>query len=88
LAGSGASALAREAPVAEPFGYTEAQQQTAEWDAHKGNDECEPTAVGVGSGTCKPAENRLKKQGGQYPGADNGTTPLQQLPRAVVGFDS
>jgi hypothetical protein len=42
----------------------------------------------VGSGACKAAENRLKEQGGQYPDADNGATPLQQLPRAVVGFDS
>ena len=77
-----------EAAVAQPFGYTEREQQAAEGEAGQGDDEREPASVCAGAGGRKAAEQRLKQQCSEEACADDGGSPLEELAGSVVGLGS
>jgi len=75
-----------EAAVAQPFGYTQREQQASEREAGQSDDEREPASVCTGAGGRKAAEQGLKQQCSEEACADDGCSPLEELAGSVIGL--
>ena len=79
------AALAGEAAIAEIFGAAEQEQHAAEGQAHHGDDERQPAAVGVRAVNADASEDEERRERGEDAGEQRPKSALKKLAGAVVG---
>jgi hypothetical protein len=75
------------APVPQPLGYTESEQQAAKGNAHQRHNEREPTGVGAGAGARESAKHGDQKQRREQTGSDGQRAGHEKFACAIAGPD-
>jgi len=74
------------AAVAKPLGKAEGEEQSAEGQAHEGDNESEPSGVGACAEARVAAEEGDEEKHAEQACCDHRTAPLEELAGAVIGW--